>query len=151
MAFSMSEVVRQFAPFRTLISKLTTQATEAEVVYLAQLIGELAVVLDDIDVVGAGQKTGELVESRVPEGGRDNVCTNSQRMLDSSAMMDRFTVLYQDIQTAANEHVIVDSDEAERKGENVVTCSHFEELADAGLFTKVSSRSYISSHARVQF
>lgn len=47
-------------------SGLTTQASQAELVQLANLVWVLNMILNDVDVVGAGQESGESRRLGIP-------------------------------------------------------------------------------------
>ena len=52
----------------------TSKTAQAELVDMGDLIGELAVVLDHVDEVGARQQASKGRSARVPEGCRDDAC-----------------------------------------------------------------------------
>lgn len=54
----------------------TSQTVQAELIDLVQSGGVLEIVLDDIDIIGGGQQTGELGSFRVPQRSGNNACTS---------------------------------------------------------------------------
>lgn len=74
MAFSMSGLVSSIHIARSALR--TAKATQPELVQLVHFIGKLAVVLNDIDVVGSGQQAGKRRGARIPQRRRNNGYTN---------------------------------------------------------------------------
>lgn len=66
MAFSMSSSRQLFGPVMRTLGGFTSQAAEAELLELVDLVRELAVVLDDVDVIGRREQTSEARGVRVP-------------------------------------------------------------------------------------
>lgn len=117
----------------------TSQAAQAKLVNLVNLFRKLPVILDDVDIVGAGQQSSKSRVARVPERGRDDAYQNapvrpvSQSRGASPLRPVRLTILDQDIQALLDEEVVVEDNEPEREREDVVAGSDLEEFADASL------------------
>ena len=54
--------------------RLTSETAQPELFDIIDLVWKLVVVLDDVDVVGAGKQAGKAPLMRVPERSGDDVC-----------------------------------------------------------------------------
>lgn len=77
---------------------LTSKTTQSKLVHLVQPTGILTVVLNDIYVVGTGQKTSKRRVFRVPKWCRNYACVWARVLLDGRAITvmeaSLLTVLY---------------------------------------------------------
>ena len=129
----------------------TSKAAETELIDLVDFIGKLAVILDNVDVVGARQEAGKGRFLRIPEGRRNDACAWSGQHSSplsyprshergTAEAWRRRTILDQDIQTLLDKEVVVEHDETEGKREHIVAGPDFQELADSPLIDKLATR-----------
>lgn len=130
----------------------TAQAVQSELVNLIERGRVLEIVLNDVDVVGGGQKTGELGCFGVPQRGRNDACTSRSVSSRSAGVLlylecpfpeddspaERFggghAILNENVQALLHGKSRIEDNQAKTEGKNVVASAYFEEVANGTLF-----------------
>ena len=110
------------------------EAVKLELVDLAQGVGVLPVVLDDVDVVGDGEEAGEGGGFGVPEGrGYDALVILVWTKARSPESCGRHTALNEDIDALLDEQRSIEDNQAVAQRQHIVAGAHLEKGPDRTL------------------